>query len=146
MSDIQNPDDKGPAGGKEQILAELAGERERRKQAEATLATAEQTIADLTTKVSAAETAASDAAAQAARFQVLREKNVPRELDDFITGSTAEELATSADKALAAFNPPPVSEEAPKLLGMRPDGTQGAEDVALNSDALEQGLRNALNI
>lgn len=150
MSDNPNPEDKGAAGGKEQLLADLAGERERRKKAEAAAATAEQAltkaqetfqqeVAGLNEKVASAEM-------RAARFQVLREKNIPSELDDFINGATAEEIVASADKALEAFKPVALDGGAPQPLGMRPDGTQGADETALNSDSLEQGLRDALNL
>ena len=74
---------------------------------------------------------------------------MPKELEKFVQGATAEELATSADEVLAAFRPaPPASSEPelPKPLGPRPDMTQGATDAALNGDELEQSLRAAVGI
>lgn len=159
MSDTTATTETGGAGSKEQVLADLASERERRKQAEEALVKAEKSlteaqenyqkqVAELTEKAAAAEKSASEAAAKADRLQVLREKSVPTELDDFITGSTTDEVIASADKALAVFqaSKPADTTGAVKPLGMQPDGTQGASEVALNGDALEQGLRDALNI
>lgn len=156
MSETQ-ASEKG-AGSKEQVLRDLAAERARRKQAETRvtqletdLASANETfdkrMEELNSKLAAADQSAQDAALKAERLEVLRSKNVPAELDDFITGSSVEEVVASADKAMSVFQAKQKGEDlAEKPLGMRPDGTQGATDVALNSDALEDGLRVALNL
>ena len=149
---------KGGAGSKEQVLADLAAERSKRQQAETQvqqlqrdLTQAQEThqaqIADLTAKFEDAEKVAAEASLRAERAETLRSKGVPSELDEFISGTNADEIAVSADRALQIFSANrPGGDESPKPLGMRPDGTQGADTVALNSDAIESGLRAALNI
>lgn len=156
MSEVQESNETNGAGSKEQVLADLAAERERRKAAEAALAELQEThrvkVEELSGRATAAEAALADATVRADRFEILRSKGVPSQLDDFITGSTAEEIAASAQKALDVFNAnQPAADAAAaaensKPFGMRPDMSQGAAPVALNGDALEAGLRTALNI
>lgn len=55
--------------------------------------------------VVAAEKRAENAEAKAARFEVALEKKVPSNLMKFLTGSTPEEIAASADELLEAITP-----------------------------------------
>ena len=158
MSETPTPaePEDGGAGSKEQVLKELAEERRKRQAAEKLVADSEAALAKankdhqatvdgLNARVTELETSVTAEAAKAERLQVLRDKNVPQTLDEFITGATVEEITANADKALSVFQATTTSEEVTPI-GMRPDARQGGDDVALNGDALEQGLREALGI
>lgn len=155
MSEEPKPDETGGAGSKEQVLADLAAERGKRQKAEEALAEAElklskavedhaETVAKLNATVEEKEAALEAASLQVERAQLLRDRDVPKDLDAFITGATVEEITASADRALEVFQSRQAAPEPP--LSMRPDATQGAQEVALNGDAIESGLRAALNI
>lgn len=149
------PEEVG-AGSKEQVLKELAEERRKRQAAEKAAADSEAalvkanedhqaTVGELNARVTELETSVTVETAKAERLQVLRDKNVPQNLDEFITGSTVEEITANAERALSVFQTANTSENATPI-GMRPDARQGGDDTALNGDALEQGLREALGI
>lgn len=136
----------------------IATEREARKAAEKALADAqakwEAERATLSQQLTEATESATKSQVEAARVSVFRDKGIPKELEKFVQGASAEELAASADEVLAAFHPAPAASDptpgtkadAAKPLGMRPDMTQGATDAALNGDELEQSLRAAVGI
>lgn len=125
----------------------LQAERDARKQAEHALAELKEKFQALETefntfKDSSAQEIASltgerDATtAKLTRLQIAYDKGLPVELIDHLSGSTAEELAASADAFARHFNPPadttpdagesePVVEPAPAVPGPRPDLSQG---------------------
>ena len=135
----------------------LRAERDARKAADARVKDLEAQVAALTvnldeakaTATSAAEEAATQVAdlqTQLARLQVIHEKAVPDALAEFVQGTTAEELAASAEKLLAAIPAPaPASDAAPAPLAMRPDPSQGgAPEPATTTDALTAMLVEAV--
>lgn len=135
----------------------LRAERDARKAADARVKDLEAQVAALTVNLdevkanatSAAEEAATQVAdlqTQLARLQVIHEKAVPDALAEFVQGTTAEELAASADKLLAAIPAPaPASDAAPAPLAMRPDPSQGgAPEPATTKDALTAMLIEAV--
>lgn len=135
----------------------LRAERDARKAADARVKDLEAQVAALTvnldeakaTATSAAEEAATQVAdlqTQLARLQVIHEKAVPDALAEFVQGTTAEELAASAEKLLAAIPAPaPASDAAPAPLAMRPDPSQGgAPEPATTTDALTAMLIEAV--
>lgn len=135
----------------------LRAERDARKAADARVKDLEAQVAALTVnldEVKANATTASEQAAtqvadlqtQLARLQVIHEKAVPDALAEFVQGTTAEELAASADKLLAAIPAPaPASDTAPAPLAMRPDPSQGGTpEPATTTDALTAMLIGAV--
>ena len=120
----------------------LQAERDARKAAEKALTDAaakwDAEKATLTRQAQEASDAATKAQAAAARVNVFRTKQIPAELEEFVTGATAEEMEASADKVLAAFHPVPTSAggqgEGKQPLGMRPDMTQGAAQPGSGKD------------
>lgn len=135
----------------------LRAERDARKAADARVKDLEAQVAALTVNLdeakanatSAAEEAATQVAdlqTQLARLQVIHEKAVPDALAEFVQGTTAEELAASADKLLAAIPAPaPASDAAPAPLAMRPDPSQGGTpEPATTTDALTAMLVEAV--
>lgn len=135
----------------------LRAERAARKTADARVKDLEAQVAALTVNLdeakanatSAAEEAATQVAdlqTQLARLQVIHEKAVPDALAEFLQGTTAEELAASAEKLLAAIPAPaPASDAAPAPLAMRPDPSQGgAPEPATTTDALTAMLIEAV--
>lgn len=135
----------------------LRAERDARKAADARVKDLEAQVAALTvnldeakaTATTAAEEAATQVAdlqTQLARLQVIHEKAVPDALAEFVQGTTAEELAASADKLLAAIPAPaPASDAAPAPLAMRPDPSQGgAPEPTTTTDALTAMLVEAV--
>lgn len=77
----------------------------------------------LTGKLSKAEQRAEKAEAQLLRFEVAKEKEVPAEAVDLLSGSSREELEASADKILALVKSRPENNETPNFDG-------GPRDVA----------------
>lgn len=158
----QTPDNNAPEAAAEETLTEggvkaLRAERDARKAADARVKDLEAQVAALTvnldeakaTATTAAEEAATQVAdlqTQLARLQVIHEKAVPDALAEFVQGTTAEELAASADKLLAAIPAPaPASDTAPAPLAMRPDPSQGgAPEPATTTDALTAMLIGAV--
>lgn len=135
----------------------LRAERDARKAAEARAKDLEEQVAALTVNLDEAKANATSAAEQAAtqvadlqtqlaRLQVIHEKAVPDALAEFVQGTTAEELAASADKLLAAIPAPaPASDAAPAPLAMRPDPSQGGTpEPATTTDALTAMLVEAV--
>lgn len=135
----------------------LRAERDARKAADARVKDLEAQVAALSVNLdeakAAATTAAEEAATQVAdlqtqlaRLQVIHEKAVPDALAEFVQGTTAEELAASADKLLAAIPAPaPASDASPAPLAMRPDPSQGgAPEPATTTDALTAMLIEAV--
>lgn len=135
----------------------LRAERDARKAADARVKDLEAQVAALTVNldeakanaVTASEQAATQVAdlqTQLARLQVIHEKAVPDALAEFVQGTTAEELAASAEKLLAAIPAPaPASDAAPAPLAMRPDPSQGgAPEPATTTDALTAMLVEAV--
>lgn len=135
----------------------LRAERDARKAADARVKDLEAQVAALTVnldEVKANATTASEQAAtqvadlqtQLARLQVIHEKAVPDALAEFVQGTTAEELAASADKLLAAIPAPaPASDASPAPLAMRPDPSQGgAPEPTTTTDALTAMLIGAV--
>lgn len=135
----------------------LRAERDARKAADARVKDLEAQVAALTVNLdeakanatSAAEEAATQVAdlqTQLARLQVIHEKAVPDALAEFVQGTTAEELAASAEKLLAAIPAPaPASDAAPAPLAMRPDPSQGGTpEPATTTDALTAMLIEAV--
>lgn len=135
----------------------LRAERDARKAADARVKDLEAQVAALTVNldeakanaVTASEQAATQVAdlqTQLARLQVIHEKAVPDALAEFVQGTTAEELAASAEKLLAAIPAPaPASDAAPAPLAMRPDPSQGgAPEPATTTDALTAMLIEAV--
>lgn len=135
----------------------LRAERDARKAADARVKDLEAQVAALTvnldeakaTATTAAEEAATQVAdlqTQLARLQVIHEKAVPDALAEFVQGTTAEELAASADKLLAAIPAPaPASDAAPAPLAMRPDPSQGGTpEPTTTTDALTAMLIGAV--
>ena len=135
----------GPGGEKA-----LVAEREARK-------ALEKTAAELTAKLKQIEDSqlgdleraqkeASEAKGELARItkenvrnKVALAKSVPADLLDFLTGDTEDEVAAKADILMARLNAPTTP---------RPDPSQGSSGaaLALNSDSLEQALRDKLGI
>lgn len=158
----QTPDTNAPEAPAEETLTEggvkaLRAERDARKAADARVKDLEAKVEALTvnldeakaTATSAAEEAATQVAdlqTQLARLQVIHEKAVPDALAEFVQGTTAEELAASAEKLLAAIPAPaPASDAAPAPLAMRPDPSQGgAPEPATTTDALTAMLIQAV--
>ena len=158
----QTPDTNAPEAPAEETLNEggvkaLRAERDARKAADARVKDLEAKVAALTVNLdeakanatSAAEEAATQVAdlqTQLARLQVIHEKAVPDALAEFVQGTTAEELAASAEKLLAAIPAPaPASDAAPAPLAMRPDPSQGgAPEPATTTDALTAMLIEAV--
>ena len=158
----QTTDTNAPEAPAEETLTEggvkaLRAERDARKAADARVKDLEAQVAALTvnldeakaTATTAAEEAATQVAdlqTQLARLQVIHEKAVPDALAEFVQGTTAEELAASADKLLAAIPAPaPASDTAPAPLAMRPDPSQGgAPEPATTTDALTAMLIGAV--
>lgn len=135
----------------------LRAERDARKAADARVKDLEAQVAALTVNLdeakanatSAAEEAATQVAdlqTQLARLQVIHEKAVPDALAEFVQGTTAEELAASAEKLLAAIPAPaPASDASPAPLAMRPDPSQGGTpEPATTTDALTALLVEAV--
>ena len=135
----------------------IRAERDARKAADARVKDLEAQVAALTVNLDEAKANATSAAEQAAtqvadlqtqlaRLQVIHEKAVPDALAEFVQGTTAEELAASADKLLAAIPAPaPASDAAPAPLAMRPDPSQGgAPEPATTTDALTAMLIEAV--
>lgn len=135
----------------------LRAERDARKAADARVKDLEAQVAALTVSLDEAKANATSAAEQAAtqvadlqtqlaRLQVIHEKAVPDALAEFVQGTTAEELAASAEKLLAAIPAPaPTSDAAPAPLAMRPDPSQGgAPEPATTTDALTAMLIGAV--
>lgn len=135
----------------------LRAERDARKAADARVKDLEAQVAALTVNLDEAKANATSAAEQAAtqvadlqtqlaRLQVIHEKAVPDALAEFVQGTTAEELAASAEKLLAAIPAPaPASDAAPAPLAMRPDPSQGgAPEPATTTDALTAMLIEAV--
>ena len=135
----------------------LRAERDARKAADARVKDLEAQVAALTVNLDEAKANATSAAEQAAtqvadlqtqlaRLQVIHEKAVPDALAEFVQGTTAEELAASAEKLLAAIPAPaPASDAAPAPLAMRPDPSQGgAPEPATTTDALTAMLIQAV--
>lgn len=158
----QTPDNNAPEAPAEETLNEggvkaLRAERDARKAADARVKDLEAQVAALTvnldeakaTATTAAEEAATQVAdlqTQLARLQVIHEKAVPDALAEFVQGTTAEELAASADKLLAAIPAPaPASDTAPAPLAMRPDPSQGGTpEPTTTTDALTAMLIGAV--
>lgn len=158
----QTPDTNAPEAPAEETLTEggvkaLRAERDARKAADARVKDLEAQVAALTvnldeakaTATTAAEEAATQVAdlqTQLARLQVIHEKAVPDALAEFVQGTTAEELAASADKLLAAIpTPAPASDTAPAPLAMRPDPSQGGTpEPTTTTDALTAMLIGAV--
>lgn len=158
----QTTDTNAPEAPAEETLTEggvkaLRAERDARKAADARVKDLEAQVAALTvnldeakaTATTAAEEAATQVAdlqTQLARLQVIHEKAVPDALAEFVQGTTAEELAASADKLLAAIPAPaPASDAAPAPLAMRPAPSQGgAPEPATTTDALTAMLIGAV--
>lgn len=156
----QTPDTNEAAA--EETLTEggvkaLRAERDARKAAETRAKDLEAQVAALTvsldeakaTATTAAEEAATQVAdlqTQLARLQVIHDKAVPDALAEFVQGTTAEELAASADKLLAAIPAPaPAADAAPAPLAMRPDPSQGGTpEPATTTDALTAMLVEAV--
>jgi len=132
-------DDKGPAGGEKAILADLAKEREARKElqkqiealspltklAEALGVKPEPGKTDvetLTQQVAALQQQQKDAELRAIRLEVAAEKGLTPQQAARLSGSTREELAKDADdlKALFPGTQPPGTPGTP-----RPDPSQG---------------------
>lgn len=134
----------------------LRAERDARKAADARVKDLEAQVAALTvnldeakaTATTAAEEAATQVAdlqTQLARLQVIHEKAVPDALAEFVQGTTAEELAASADKLLAAIPKPTATSEGPAPLAMRPDPSQGGTpEPTTTTDALTAMLIEAV--
>lgn len=135
----------------------LRAERDARKAADARVKDLEAQVAALTVNLDEAKANAATASEQAAtqvadlqtqlaRLQVIHEKAVPDALAEFVQGTTAEELAASAEKLLAAIPAPaPASDAAPAPLAMRPDPSQGgAPEPATTTDALTAMLIEAV--
>lgn len=135
----------------------LRAERDARKAADARVKDLEAQVAALsvsldeakanaTTASEQAATQVTDLKTQLARLQVIHEKAVPDALAEFVQGTTAEELAASADKLLAAIPAPaPASDAAPAPLAMRPDPSQGGTpEPATTVDALTAMLVEAV--
>ena len=135
----------------------LRAERDARKAADARVKDLEAQVAALSVSLdeakanatSAAEEAATQVAdlqTQLARLQVIHEKAVPDALAEFVQGTTAEELAASAEKLLAAIPAPgPASDAAHAPLAMRPDPSQGGTpEPATATDALTAMLIEAV--
>ena len=135
----------------------LRAERDARKAADARVKDLEAQVAALTVNLdevkanaaTASEQAATQVAdlqTQLARLQVIHEKAVPDALAEFVQGTTAEELAASAEKLLAAIPAPaPASDAAPAPLAMRPDPSQGgAPEPTTTTDALTAMLIGAV--
>lgn len=75
---------------------------------------------------------------QATRDRVALAKGVPADLAEFLTGDTEDEIAAKADVLLARMSAP---------TSPRPDLSQAqGTPLALNSDGLEQALRDKLGI
>lgn len=158
----QTPDTNAPEAPAEETLNEggvkaLRAERDARKAADARVKDLEAKVAALTVNLDEAKAAAATASEQAAtqvadlqtqlaRLQVIHEKAVPDALAEFVQGTTAEELAASAEKLLAAIPAPaPASDAAPAPLAMRPDPSQGgAPEPATTTDALTAMLIQAV--
>lgn len=156
----QTPDTNEAAA--EETLTEggvkaLRAERDARKAADARVKYLESQVAALTvnldeakaTATTAAEEAATQVAdlqTQLARLQVIHDKAVPDALAEFVQGTTAEELAASADKLLAAIPAPaPAADASPAPLAMRPDPSQGGTpEPATTTDALTAMLVEAV--
>lgn len=158
----QTPDTNAPEAPAEETLTEggvkaLRAERDARKAADARVKDLEAQVAALTvnldeakaTATTAAEEAATQVAdlqTQLARLQVIHEKAVPDALAEFVQGTTAEELAASADKLLAAIPAPaPASDAGAAPLAMRPDPSQGGTpEPTTTTDALTAMLIGAV--
>lgn len=158
----QTPDTNAPEAPAEETLNEggvkaLRAERDARKAADARVKDLEAQVAALTVNLDEAKANATSAAEQAAtqvadlqtqlaRLQVIHEKAVPDALAEFVQGTTAEELAASAEKLLAAIPAPaPASDAAPAPLAMRPDPSQGGTpEPATTTDALTAMLVEAV--
>lgn len=145
-----------PQGDPAQALGDggqkaLAAERAARK-------AAEKATAELTARLNQLESAnlsdleraqreaaeAKDALAtltrQALRDRVALSKGVPADLAEFLSGDTEDELSAKADVLLARLTKAPTSP-----IPDPSQGTHGAP-LALNSDGLEQALRDKLGI
>ena len=158
----QTTDTNAPEAPAEETLTEggvkaLRAERDARKAADARVKDLEAQVAALTVNLDEAKANAATASEQAAtqvadlqtqlaRLQVIHEKAVPDALAEFVQGTTAEELAASADKLLAAIPAPaPASDAAPAPLAMRPDPSQGgAPEPTTTTDALTAMLIGAV--
>lgn len=140
------PADLGDAGKKA-----LAAEREARKAAEKSAAEYAARLKELEqanlSELEKAQRSAKEAQDQLTaitrqnlRNSVALTKGVPADLVEFLSGDTEDEIAAKADTLLARLNAP---------TSPLPDPTQGArggEPHALNSDGLEQALREKLGI
>lgn len=131
MPDAENQDNAPlNEGGMKALKAERDARQaaeDARKAAEKALADAkaefEQKSAKLAADIKAAQDAKAASELSAARSSVFRAKSVPAELEEFVSGSTADELAASADKVLAAFHP----------VGLTYDPTLGASGEPVNN-------------
>ena len=142
--------DKGPAGGKDAILADLAKERDARqalqKQVDA-LAPLGQLAAmlnvkpeqgktdvqTLTEQVAAMQKQQADDRLARLRAEVALDKKLPKAIADRLRGSTAEELAADADALMAAF--PAAAAGAGAAGTPAPDHSQGARGGARELEA-----------
>lgn len=128
----------------------LAAEREARKAAEKSAAEFAERLKKLeTANLSELERAQREAAEARATLEQITKQNlrnsvalakgVPADLVDFLNGDTEDEIAAKADVLLARLSTP---------TSPRPDPSQGArgDALALNSDGLEQALRDKLGI
>lgn len=133
-------------GGKKALDAERAARKAAEKAAADATARLKQlesaNLSDLE-RAQKEATEAKDALAaltkQALRDRVALTKGVPADLAEFLSGDTEDEIAAKADVLLARLNTP---------TSPRPDASQaaGGAPLALNSDGLEQALRDKLGI
>lgn len=133
-------------GGKKALDAERAARKAAEKSATDALARLKQIetaqLSDLERaqrEAAEARDALSALTRQALRDRVALTKGVPADLAEFLSGDTEDELAAKADVLLARLNAPTTP---------RPDLSQanGGTPLALNSDGLEQALRDKLGI
>lgn len=161
-STTTNPNPATAAEGEplgEAGIKALQNEREARKQAEHALAELKEKLQAMETEFNTfKETSAKEVAsltgerdattAKLTRMQIAHDKGLPVELIDHLNGSTAEELAASADAFARHYNPPadapdkgestPAVEPTPPVPGPRPDLSQGnaAKSVVEDSNPL----------
>lgn len=126
-------------------VAELAEERARRKELQQRLDEIERAnMSDLEraqAEAAEAREAAAKASAEALRFRIAAKHNISDEdADLFLTGTDEETLTKQAARLVERTPTAPAS---PK-----PDLTQGGkgEPLALNSNGLEEALKNKLGI
>jgi hypothetical protein len=128
-------------------LKALQAERDARKAAEKALADAQSTWeserATLSQTITEKENEAGKAVLEAARVRVFRDKGIPKELEKFVQGSSAEEFETSADEVLAAFRPAPSDPSAQERRLPKPDPTQGASEDASKTASIDEQIAAA---